>query len=776
MDAQFRYIFRFIYFFLFVGSISTLHGQKSIARVWNEMLLNSISKDYARPVVQARNLFHHSVLMYDLWASYQDISKPYFLGSFHHDYYFYYEKFNPNMSLDSAINASISYASYQFLKKRFNTSPGKEAMFPKYDSLMQSLGYDPSFDNMDYSNGDPRAFGNYMAQLVYDYGLQDGSNEENDYKNSFYTPVNPPLIIKFAGNPNLVDFNRWQPIAFDAFVDQGGNVLPDATPEFLGAEWGNVYTFALDPSDVTTLVRDSQTWNVYKLLQPPPKIDENSNSAFGIYQNFYKWGMGMVAHWGSHLDPNDPTIWDISPRTQGNTGNLPIKGENYPSFYNFNDGGVKMSGHTRNPVTGLPYEQNLVKRGDYTRVLAEYWADGPESQTPPGHWFDIYNYSSSQDHFKRKYKGIGTEISPLEWDVKVYFMLGGAMHDAAVAAWSNKGFYDYIRPVSAVRGMAEKGQCSEPINFNYNELGLPLVPGKIEYIKPNDPLMGEDEEYTWQLKIKTWKGYHYLTDVKKEIAGVDWIRASEWYPYQRVSFVTPPFAGYVSGHSTFSRTAAEILTYVTGSPYFPDGIGEFTAKKDSFLRHELGPSKDIVLQWATYRDAADQCSLSRIWGGIHPPCDDIPGRLLGVEVANSVIPYAESYIFPDNDMDGYASYEDCDDFDPNIHPGAIEIPDNDVDEDCDGNIELSDVPDTKNSINMTIYPNPAHDIITFMTSESILGDFKVYDMLGRSFDIKRVDDERSQFFKFSVKHLPSQVYNVSFYSKNHWHVVRFVKI
>jgi hypothetical protein len=40
-------------------------------------------------------------------------------------------------------------------------------------------------------------------------------------------------------------------------------------------------------------------------------------------------------------------------------------------------------------------------------------------------------------------------------------------------------------------------------------------------------------------------------------------------PYQLISFVTPPFPGYVSGHSTFSRTAAEILTQFTGTPFFP---------------------------------------------------------------------------------------------------------------------------------------------------------------------------------------------------------------
>ena len=105
--------------------------------------------------------------------------------------------------------------------------------------------------------------------------------------------------------------------------------------------------------------------------------------------------------------------------------------------------------------------------------------------------------------------------------------------------------------------------------------------------------------------------------------------AEEWWPYQRPSFVTPPFAGYVSGHSTFSRAAAEVLTSITGSAYFPGGMGEFVAAQNEFLVFEEGPSEDIVLQWATYHDAADQCRLSRIWGGIHPLQDDLPGRLIG---------------------------------------------------------------------------------------------------------------------------------------------------
>ena len=80
-----------------------------------------------------------------------------------------------------------------------------------------------------------------------------------------------------------------------------------------------------------------------------------------------------------------------------------------------------------------------------------------------------------------------------------------------------------------------------------------------------------------------------------------------------------------------------MLEQLTGSPYFPGGLGEFVATRDEFLVFEEGPSVDVVLQWATYRDAAAETSLSRIWGGIHPPIDDIPGRRIGPVVAGDAV-------------------------------------------------------------------------------------------------------------------------------------------
>jgi hypothetical protein len=132
---------------------------------------------------------------------------------------------------------------------------------------------------------------------------------------------------------------------------------------------------------------------------------------------------------------------------------------------------------------------------------------------------------------------------------------------------------------------------------------------------------------------------------------VGWIRCENWWPYQRPSFVTPPFAGYVSGHSTFSRAAATILTEFTGSEYFPGGLGEFEAPRNEFLVFEQGPSVDVTLQWATYFDASDETSLSRIYGGIHPPQDDIPGRFMGDAIGREAFDFASRLFGPKVDPD-----------------------------------------------------------------------------------------------------------------------------
>ena len=191
--------------------------------------------------------------------------------------------------------------------------------------------------------------------------------------------------------------------------------------------------------------------------------------------------------------------------------------------------------------------------------------------------------------------------------------------------------------------MADLGQSSDENLPSYNVNGIPLLDGYIELVTAEDPLSGDENERVDKIKFRAWRGPDFIEDPDVDEAGVDWILAANWWPYQRPSFVTPPFAGYVSGHSTYSRAAAEVMTALTGDAYFPGGMSGFVINKDAFLVFEDGPSVDMTLQWATYRDASDQCSLSRIWGGIHPPADDIPGRLIGIEVGIDAFNHAVTF-------------------------------------------------------------------------------------------------------------------------------------
>lgn len=629
--------------FLIIGSLGSLAAQHSVARQWNEVLLEAIRNDLARPTVHARNLFHLSAAMYDVWAVYDEHAQPYFLGNTVHGFSI---PFDNNLPMPDDVRAAretaMSYAAYRLIQHRFLSSPGVNETYELADSLFSELGYDSEFTSSDYAAGDPAALGNYIAEQVIQYGLQDGSNEQVGYANRYYEPLNPPLIVANPGNPVFLEPNRWQPLTLDVFIDQSGNELPGATPEFLSPEWGRVAPFAMTEEDLSIRERDGWEWWVYHDPGDPPYA--NTSFRDGYLPDEYKWGFQLVSIWSAQLDPADGVMWDISPGAKGNVpvDQLPTTIEGYRDFYQ-PDGGDPGQGRAVNPHTGQPYEPNIVPRGDYARVLAEFWADGPDSETPPGHWFTILNYVHDHPEFQRRFQGEGPEIDELEWDVKAYFTLGGAMHDAAISAWGIKGFYDYVRPVSAIRYLASVGQNSDPDKPRYSPYGMPLVPGFIELVEEGDPLAGEDNRNVGRFKLYTWRGPDYIEDPETDMAGVGWILADNWWPYQRPTFVTPNFAGYVSGHSTYSRAAAEVLTLLTGDEYFPGGMGEFIAPKNEFLVFEEGPSQDIHLQWATYRDASDQTSLSRIWGGIHPPADDIPGRLIGIDVGIDAFLKAESY-------------------------------------------------------------------------------------------------------------------------------------
>jgi len=339
----------------------------------------------------------------------------------------------------------------------------------------------------------------------------------------------------------------------------------------------------------------------------PPRLHAASDRAF-------KDEAVAIIRYSSLLDPAAGSRIDISP---GALGGNPL---------GTNDG----TGHPLNPVTGLPYEPHPVDHSDFGRALAEFWADGPRSETPPGHWNTIANSVSDQLAPDLRVGGSSRVVDRLEWDVKLYLTLNGANHDAAVAAWGAKKHYDSARPISMIRYLGGLGQSSDTDGPSYHPDGLPLVPDLVELVTPETTAPGERHQALrgdeGAIAIQAWTGNPANPEV--DTAGVDWMLAVDWVPYMRPTFVTPAFAGYVSGHSTFSRASAEVLTAFTGSEFFPGGLSEWTIDAGSYLV-EAGPEADVTLRWATFYDAADQAGLARLYGGIHIPADDFAGRRLG---------------------------------------------------------------------------------------------------------------------------------------------------
>jgi hypothetical protein len=147
----------------------------------------------------------------------------------------------------------------------------------------------------------------------------------------------------------------------------------------------------------------------------------------------------------------------------------------------------------------LHYSEQLT---DTQKVIAEYWADGPKSELPPGHWCLFATFVSVRDGHT------------LDQDVKMFFAMTNAVFDASIAAWESKRHFDSVRPVTAV---------------HYTKGGKP---------------------------VHAWAG---------PFQGVQNIDGASWAPYQAATVVTPPFPEYPSGHSTFSAAAAEVLKSFTGS-------------------------------------------------------------------------------------------------------------------------------------------------------------------------------------------------------------------
>jgi len=568
----------------------------SIARRWDEQILNAIRRDIPRPGVHARNLFHLSVAMWDAFAAYDSLASGYLLS----------ERLSAE-DVDAARAEAISYAAYRVLSHRYQGAIGGPVSQGCFDAFMQRLGYDPSQTG---TRGDsPRALGNRVGRTLIEHYASDGANEAENYADpEGFLHATSSLVVDRPG-AGTDDPLKWQPLILAKAETQNGIPAGAGAQGYIGSHWGQVTPFSL--------VRAVEGEPYLDIGEPPLELDERLVEA----------AVDAIRR-SSELDASDATEIDISP---GALGNNPL---------GTNDG----TGHELNPVTGVAYTPQRVLRGDFGRVLAEFWADGPTSETPPGHWNTIANSVADDAALERRLFGSGETLDALAWDVHVYLALNAAVHDAGIAAWELKRKYVTSRPITLIRYMAEQGQRSNRGLPGYSRQGLPLEEGLIELISEESSAPGERHahlaRFAGEVAVRSWRGEPGSR--KAEVGGVAWVRALEWMPYQRRTFVTPAFPGYVSGHSTFSRAAAVVLAGITGSDYFPGGYASQTFEP-GYLFFEKGPKSPLRLEWATYFDAADQAGQSRVWGGIHVSHDDFDGRRIGAEVGASALLLARSY-------------------------------------------------------------------------------------------------------------------------------------
>jgi hypothetical protein len=270
--------------------------------------------------------------------------------------------------------------------------------------------------------------------------------------------------------------------------------------------------------------------------------------------------------------PLTPQWGTISPFALNPTTHMPALLPQFPGPPKLADGSYDPSDIDQ----ALRDTSNLT---DAQKIRAEYWADGPQTEFPPGH---MASFAQALSRMRQ---------NTLDQDVKLFFALGNALMDASISAWACKYLPEdnFVRPITAIRERYKNKQVTSW-----------LGPGK----------------------------------------GFGHVLGQNWQPYQALNVVTPPFPEYVSGHSTFSAAGRTVLGIFFGTDNFNAKV---TVKAGSSKIEANTPAKDVVLSWKTLTASADDAGMSRRYGGIHFLTGDEHGRGLGKVVGNDVWTKAQAY-------------------------------------------------------------------------------------------------------------------------------------
>lgn len=415
-------------------------------------------------------------------------------------------------------------------------------LFPDQVDIFNELMAQLGFDpnNATTDTTTAAGIGNISAEALMEFRLEDGSNQAGDDPNG-------TLGVSYSDISDYEPVNPpGDPIDIERWTPE---LVPmDAVPgeesiiqNFLTPHWGNVTPFALESGDQFR----PEAPKPFLLVEGAVNLEEQTIT-------LEKTG-------------------EVLPITRELIGNV-IN----PEFIEQTEKIVDVSA-------------NLT---DEQKLIAEFWEDPSGTSFPPGTWMTFGQFVSARDE------------NTLDEDAQLFFTLGNAVFDAGIATWEAKTFYDYVRPVRAVRELGELG------------------------------LIGEFDPDLGGFAIDAWAGYGEETQT---------ILATDFLTYQTPgSHPSPPFAEYTSGHSAFSAAGAEILQLFTGSNEFGGSV-TFEPGESRF-EHGVTPHETVTLAWDTFTEAADEAGISRIYGGIHFDDGDLNGRQLGREVGQTVWEQAEFFI------------------------------------------------------------------------------------------------------------------------------------
>jgi hypothetical protein len=532
------------------------NGDDAVVR-WDDQLLDVIRAYPAQtgPTITARAMGVLHTATYDAWAAYDpkaNVTRP--DGPAQQD-----------ASLNTLANKSeaISYAAYRVLNdlfppSRFPCIPADcptdgTATYLTPDYLLRSQTYNPANTTPagpTETAATPDKVGNLAAQAVLDYRrgklprdtsapnpYGDGSNQLGDDPNG--TTVLAPVPYSDTTVPHYQAVNTWK------------SLTPNPDP-LLDGKW------RWQPLCVLTAAGVAAN-------SPPIRDPSASECADGTSTtpSHYALQNALTPQWGN--------VTPFAVPSSQFQYMVPGPPKNADGTYS-----------TTDITTALADTSNL---SDASKAKAEYWADGPRSEFPPGHMGVFAQFIC------RKFG------NNLDSDTKLFFMLGNAMMDASIASWWTKYKWDFVRPVTAIR----------------------------EYYKNQD--------------INSWLG----PGANPSTGNFGTVQGQYWMPYQALTVVTPPFPEYVSGHSTFSAAGASLLALANGGDTFGGSI-TIKAGSSKIEPNQNIPATDVKLSWPTFSDASNEAGMSRRYGGIHFVSADLHGRSLGRQVAQYVYSKAQSYI------------------------------------------------------------------------------------------------------------------------------------